>query len=520
MTSIDPARGLLLLAIDNSVLRVRENLCLYMSKPAVRAEPVLKPSPRVSSAPDNCAAMFYGTVLEDPGPFGGRFRMWYHACHWGMNPDWPPAIARQFAKYKDPMLMGPPCYAESDDGIVWSKPSLGQVLFKGTRDNNAIDLPHGLTGGVNVIRDDEDPDERRCYKMVYEFYPRHSDPPLEGAGRMSTVVTAVSADGLHWTVTGIPWVDRFIEQSGLYRHQGKYIVGYQAGGAWDSHFSEGGHPAGRSGLVRYSYDFDHWTDGCIESLLMAEPADPVERGARGSYIQNHMGVAAASFGNVCVGLYGLWHNRPDFVDNSCDLGLAVSNDGMVFREPVKGHAFIRSEESPAPPHPDRHFNTNLCQGNGILNVGDETRIYHGRWRNTGFDYGDRYYGEIALATLPRDRWGGLGLFPNRGEGWVWTEPLDLGKDGSSLFINAEGADGMQVEIADEAFRPLPEYSGENAGTPASDGLDIPVEWLHGTTGLGGATVRLKVTLRSETARPPRLYGLRVRGARFGSIERP
>src|SRR5689334_15097202 len=116
----------LMLAIDDESLPIKKNLCLYLSKPKVRPDPVLFPSPRESNAPDNCAAMFYGTVLHDEG----RFRMWYHACHWGMNPDWPPHMLRQFVKYKDPVLLGPACYAESDDGIHWQKSALGQVLFK------------------------------------------------------------------------------------------------------------------------------------------------------------------------------------------------------------------------------------------------------------------------------------------------------------------------------------------------------------------------------------------------------
>ncbi len=73
-----------LLAIDDVSLQLRKNTCLYLSKPTVRPEPVLVPSRVDSDAPDNLAANFYGTVLQD----GGRFRMWYYACHRGMNPDW------------------------------------------------------------------------------------------------------------------------------------------------------------------------------------------------------------------------------------------------------------------------------------------------------------------------------------------------------------------------------------------------------------------------------------------------
>ena len=61
---------MLLLAIDDVSLPFRKNLGLYLSKPAVRPEAVLKPSPFGSGAPDDLAAHFYGTVLHD----GGKFR--------------------------------------------------------------------------------------------------------------------------------------------------------------------------------------------------------------------------------------------------------------------------------------------------------------------------------------------------------------------------------------------------------------------------------------------------------------
>lgn len=458
---------MLLLAIDDHSFPVRQNLCYHLSKPAVRAEPVVTPSPRGSGAPDDLAAMFYGTVIKEPGPFGGKYRMWYHACHAGMNPDWPADIARQFTKYKDTVLLGPVCYAESDDGITWQKPALNQVMFKGSTANNAIDLPHGLTAGANVLRDDDEADPARRYKMIYEIFPRHSDPPLEGQGRMSTIAMAVSPDGMQWTFTGVPYVDHFIEQSGFYKHDGKYIVTYQAGDAWGANFSEGGHEAGRNGLARYSYDFDHWVDGFVESLMLPEPIEPELRGSKGIYTQNHLGVAAASFGNVCVGLYGLWWNHPNFQDNRCDLGLAISNDGLHFREPAKGLPFILSTDSPAPRDEEHDFHTNLCQANGIIADGDEMRIYHSRWRNTGFDHPDRYYGDIALATLPRDRWGAAALFPNRDAGVIWSMPLTLT---GNITLNADHANLLTIDIVGEQFEPI----AQGIAVQGENGLDLPV----------------------------------------------
>lgn len=228
-------------------------------------------------------------------------------------------------------------------------------------------------------------------------------------------------------------------------------------------------------------------------------------------MQTHLGVAAADVGGVCVGLYGRWHAAPDISNATCDLGLVISNDGLRFREPVKGHVFLDARDSPARPHPDRQFHTLICQGNGIVNVGDETRIYHGRWRNTGWRnlglyHGDKYYMEVGLATIPRDRWGALGVYPEHPEGTVWTEPARL--DDADLTLNATGAQRMRLEVADEWFNLLPDYSEDNAGVPvADDGLDLAVKWPKTPPcALGRQPVRLRVTI-TKGDENPRLFAI-------------
>jgi hypothetical protein len=150
-------------------------------------------------------------------------------------------------------------------------------------------------------------------------------------------------------------------------------------------------------------------------------------------------------------------------------------------------------------------------GNGILNVGDETWIYHGRWANT--EHYEDYHAEVALATLPRDRWGALGLFPDTAEGDVWTAPMTLGKAGCNVSLNADGVQGMRVEIADENFRLLPEYSGTNAAVgPAKAGLDCAVRWPKASLdALVGKPVRFLIHLKRGKYAEPRLFAAYVTG---------
>lgn len=506
----------LLLAIDQQAWPLRDRVCLHLNPPAIRTEPVLEPSAHSSNAPDNAAAQFFGTVIHD----NGRYRMWYYACHQGVNPDWSPGMRRQLAARPiydqgdgtSDLFPGPLCYAESDDGVTWNKPALEQVVFKGTASNNALALPHAALSTPLVIKDDTDAEPARRYKMVYELHPSHADPPYPEWGDSAAIVTATSADGIHWSVGQIPYLNEAIEPSSFIRHNGAYIVHHHQ--MHDQYRSEGGGLCGRTGIARLSNDFDHWLPGGFTTFALPEPGDLAERGFLGTYDQVHLGIGAASFGNVCVGLFGRWHNAhftEAFADISCDLGLVISRDGIHFHEPVKGHNVIERTASACEPIPGKTYHTILCQGNGILNVGDQTLIYHGRWRNVGMDVdalAADYHANIALATLPRNRWGSLRLYPDTQRGAVWTEPLTITKD-SALSLNADGVSGIVIEIGDADYTLLPEWSGDNAGTiSGTDGLACPIDWgERDIRELTGTSVRLRLTMTATDCVSPAVYAL-------------
>ena len=488
-TGITVDRKAVLLAIDDVSLPLKRNLCYYLSTPRVRAEPVLRPDREDPRAPDYLATHFYGTVLHDEG----KFRMWYYPVHHGRDPS--------------DLRQGPICYAESDDGIRWRKPHLHQVEVKGTKQNNAIDLPGQRTNAAAVIKDEADPDPLRRYKMVY-------NPNIDGIGW--TIRTATSPDGLHWTPGPEGQLEAFVEMSSFYQHDGLFVV---HGQGHETIGGEGGAGRGRQGFAWVSPDFDHWVTGFAEAFVLPEPADGRERGYLMPYPQVHLGVGAASFGNVAVGLYGRWRNPPVKKRSEgwygagkihCDFGLVVSNDGIHFREPVRDHVYLSSRESPVTPVAGKDYPTILCQANGILNVGDETRIYHGRWRNA--EYGLDYYAEVALATLPRDRWGALGLFPHVADGHVWTAPIALPEATWRLLLNADHADRVRVEIADERFNLLEAFSSGGSGVIRVDGgLDCPVIWPRGKlSDLAGRTVRFRIRLERKADADPRLYAVYLR----------
>lgn len=490
-TGVSVEGDAVLLAVDDVSLPLKRNLAYFITKPEVRAEPVLTPSRDHRDAPDYLATHFYGTVLHDEG----TFRMWYYPCHLGRNPDWPQELAEQADHWTVDIVPGPLCYAESDDGIHWTKPNLGQLLFKGNRDNNAIALPSALTANACVIKDASDPDPARRYKLA--FWSQYD--PYE----YPTMRLATSPDGIHWSAAEEPPLEDFLEHASFYQFNGKYIVNAQT-------FlpGESGRKRGRQGAAWISTDFDRWVPEGAESFAL-----PYAEGPKRDEV--HLGVGAAGFGNVAVGLYCIWHNDQEFANISGDFGLVVSNDGIAFREPVKGYTWLAAAESPATPVPGKDYRTVLCQANGILNVGDETRIYHGRWRNVGWKPGmpeEDYYAEVALATIPRDRWGALGLVGDKQDGSVWSTAVTLPDTGCTLALNADGVAGMRVEVGDANFSLFPDYSGESGGVAQdADGLECPVQWPLGSlSALAGHTVRFHVTMNRADGVEPQLYAMYLR----------
>ncbi len=88
-----------------------------------------------------------GSVIYDPNK--RQFQMWYNTLATESDSD-----IEQFL-----------CYATSQDGIRWEKPELGLVDFRGSKANNIV--LRWCNWDHSVIRDPEDPDPNRLYKMVY-----------------------------------------------------------------------------------------------------------------------------------------------------------------------------------------------------------------------------------------------------------------------------------------------------------------------------------------------------------------
>jgi len=85
--------------------------------------------------------------------------------------------------------------------------------------------------------------------------------------------------------------------------------------------------------------------------------------------------------------------------------------------------------------------------------------------------------------------------------------VTLPEGGCQLMLNASGAEGMRVAVADERFAPIEDYSGKMSGVPqAADGFDVPVAWPKADlAGLAGRTVRFRIQVKKVGDADLRLY---------------
>ena len=426
--------------------------------------------------PDEWQHRYYGTVLRHDG----KFKMWYIALAKeaflsptsGAGTDFD-ARGMRFA------------YAESPDGIHWTKPNLGLVDFRGGRNNNLILMPPGFVGyHVLVLHDPDDPDATRRFKMmalVMEF-GEYATP----WGKARAYVPMYSADGLRWRVAEevlapgaknafSPDAELVIglEGSGLYRWKGLYYLTGQGGA------KAAAPPYERHIQVFRSPDLIHWsktqTMGYARQGQFRRPShsNPMDNE------QTHEGVSVWNRGNVLLGVTGFWHGATDWNRVTHDLGFIISNDGIHFREPIPDFIFAAIGED------GRDWDeAGLAQGQGFENVGDKTYIWYGQMdqregTRTGRPWGR--HGGIGLLTLDRDRFGSLAVRNPASDGAFIT--TDLAAHGSvKLAVNADGVapeSSLRIELLDSAERPLPGYSGARAAVVRQSGLRVPVTWPGG-----------------------------------------
>ena len=398
------------------------------------------------------------------------------------------------------------CYATSEDGVNWEKPSLGlqdydALTWRGTAigsENNI--LPTGVPLGP--IYDPHDPDEQRRYKGM-------------GWGKGGGGLTpAISADCRHWTYLDTPVVPSSDEAHfGYDRETGLFIATVKHAGP------DGRSPYGRSFCLSTSEDFENWSG--LELIFHADQTDQENGEARiqkfiedPDYltpIYNRPEEWRTDVYNFPVFRYeGLYLGLPvmhhwvgkhpplyENVDSRKSVELASSRDLRQWERVGNRTPFIEL----SPVGDGSAYDTGqISVVNGPLRRNNELWFYYLGVRHRSQPMVDIMNRKsldnfaMALAKLRVD--GFVSLKGGIEWGSVLTKPIVV--EGTELRGNVDSWRGrVKVEVlnADDG-QPLPGYTFDESIPAMVDSIDEPVRWKEKSdlADLRGQTVRLRFSI--------------------------
>ncbi len=438
------------LFIDETFFESSENVSLHLNPAVKTGEHTL-----VSDRPWENATLNWFSIMEDDG----KFRMWYE-CYDVAG--WPTTDDTSF------------CYAESKDGIQWTKPSLGLFSYQGSTDNNILFRQIGPEGsrsrvhGVGVFKvPDASPEAR--YKAVSQGLFEGYDPPYRIAGMYSP-------DGLRWTRVAKPICDVFADSqySGWRDHiSGEYVLFGRVPGR--------GRAIGRS----TSASFESFAP--LERVLETDEHDPPD-----SDLYNPSAFRYPYADRVFLMFPSLYRHDTD----TLDIHLAVSRDGIYWTRPDQGKPLVALGDTGA-------FDSgSLYMGQGFLRHGNELWMY--------YSGSPLKHNEVDLDTLakPENRRvfsrcvlrldGFVSVEAGESEGQFITPPMRFKGARLVLNVKTKASGSVRVGLLDDKDNPIPGRGTEDCVPITGDHVACTVSWQenNGLEYLEKTPVKLVVKMRN------------------------
>ena len=410
------------------------------------------------------------TLFQD----GDTYRMYYRGATW-------PGVGKPYQFYQ--------CYAESTDGINWSRPDLGLVEFNGSKSNNIIIRRNGAFEPFKDANPDCPPQAK--YKALAANSALHA---------------YASGDGIHWQTMR----DKPIITKGYFDSQNvafwdvtrdRYVAYYRETRGPNDEIRPEGPQLGlddngwaRDVMTCTSTDFFNWTEpqwlqypGAPREQLYLNQIQPYHRaphlfvGFPGRFMAGR---------EIEEGLPATEHPAYEKASMTETLFM-TSRDGLHFNR--WGEAFIRPGLRKerwiyAATFPNYGL---LVTKSSIADMPDELSLYvndGGSWDQRGTASRLRRY------TLRID--GFVSVRAPLSGGEMLTKPMIF--DGKKLAMNfsTSAAGGIHVEIQDAGGKPIEGFSLADCPEIFGDQLEQTVDWLTGSdvSGLAGQPVRLRFVL--------------------------
>lgn len=437
----------------------------------------------------------YHSIFRD----GDKYRMYYKA--------WQLSVTPENVKTDDHPLFC--CYAESADGIHWTKPNLGLYEFRGSKDNNIVFIS-GLMGGVNAdgghpaVFRDENPDATP--DALYKAILAGNDP--------RGLFAFKSPDGIYWTpLSKIPVITdgAFDSQNlafwdnvkGEYRSYWRY-------------FTKGTDSLPYQGIrairTACSKDFVKWTDQADLQYTDSPEEQLYTNQIKPYYRAPHILIGFPTrytdrgWSESMKALPELEHREwrakasPRYGTALTEALFMVSRDGILFKR--WNEAFLR-------PGIEREGTWNYGQQYIAWSVVETKSALEGAPNELSLYATESYWTDSSSAlrryTLRIDGFVSVSAPMSGGE--LFTKLLIF--KGKNLILNfsSSAAGSIQVEIQDENGKPVNGYALDDCIPLFGDTIERIVKWENGNdlSSLEGKTVRLRFFMKDAD-----LYSLRFR----------
>jgi hypothetical protein len=418
----------------------------------------------------------YPTIIHD----GDLYRMWYRGHRYLLD-DKPLRQAQAECV----------CYAESRDGITWTRPMLGLWAWNGSKENNIVWMGDAATHNFAPFKDPNPacpPDER--YKAV------------GGTVTSKGLLAFKSADGIHWSrISDTPVVSKgaFDSHNTAFWDptQGRYSM-------YVRFFSEANFTGLRSIGVCHSADFRNWSEPVGLNYGNSPPQQ--------MYTNQIAPYARAP--HILFGFPTRYVHRPltdharrlEPVDIRAKFAAAVrgSYTGAevtegVFMSSRDGEKFRRWDEAflrPGPQTDNRWIYGDNYQSYGLWETKSSTpgappeismHFNEGAWN-------DEVH-RVRRYTIRLD--GFVSLYAPLSGGEILTKPLTF--KGQQLAMNyaTSAAGSVRVELLDEQEKALSGFALADSTEHFGDTVEQIVSWKDGSDvgRFSGKPVRLRFVLQ-------------------------
>lgn len=388
----------------------------------------------------------YGSILYDQE--SRKFRMWYNA--YGKD-------------YQKEQYLA---YAESDDGVRWTKVMLDILPWPGYAKTNLVMGFETNLHGPCVIENPDRSDPRRRYLLMFDSYPSWRKNAKELGIKGRWVYTAESPDGLHWSpLAGRPAFEGKADsgQSVVWEPRTRTFRAYTRLTTADTTGQRI-----RIWKLNESTDFIHWS----------EPMELMRTDAQDGYPDMQIQqMTVTRYDGIYIGLLSLFRIAQYVeIDGGIDEGTQVNDIQLVTSRDGIGFARVADRALFMPHTGTSEFGTFGYRTAQLLLHKDQVLIYCDGREAESLE-GTPPGMEIGLFTLPKDRF--VALMPQQMREPAFVEMLPMRYPGHHLKLNASvvKTGGIEMELASfDGTAVIPGFAKENFVKITGDALDHAVRW--------------------------------------------